>query len=529
MSLLSVQFLLFLAVLLTVYFVVPRKFQWIVLLIGNFVFYLYGYWQVVGYILVTIISQYLLAIAIDKQNGLCREEIEKNREERKAVKKKYAERKKLLLLLAVFINIGLLCFVKYINFFIENINGILGLVKPGTEISALTIMVPLGISFYTFTSMGYVIDVYRDKDSAEYNFFRFALFVSFFPTIIQGPIERHKGVAEELYREHEFDYRRFTFGLQRMLYGYIKKIVIADRLSVITNEIMQNYAANDYRGFIIFMGVFLNTFRVYCDFSGGMDIVCGISEILGIRLSENFEHPYMARSITDFWHRWHKTLGAWFGRYVFYPLSLSKAFNKLGRKLKGVLGDNVGKVIPASLASFFVFLIIGFWHGPNWKYFFYGLYSAFFVSSGTLLRGKYSEWKERFNINEEGTAWGIFQVLRTNFLVTVGRYFSSSSSATDAFRMLKRTFTTFNPWVFTDGTLLRLGVNVYYLIFLIVAICSVLLIDFFQEKGVRFREAIAGRNIVLRWGIYLFGIYLILIFGMYGSEYNAVDFVYMHF
>ena len=532
MSLLSVQFLLFLAVFLTVYFLVPKKFQWIVLLIGNLVFYLVGNYRVAFYIAITIISQYTIAILIDKQNRLCHEELDsgaKDKAEKKSIKNKYGKRKKALLLTAVFINVGLLCFVKYINFFIGNINGILDLVHSGTQIGFMELIVPLGISFYTFTSLGYVIDVYRDKDSAEYNFFRFALFVSFFPTIIQGPIERHSSIAEDLYREHKFDYIRFSFGLQRMLYGYIKKIVIADRLSVITTEIIQNYAVNDYRGFLLFIGIFLNTFRVYCDFSGGMDIVCGISEIMGITLSENFDHPYVARSIADFWRRWHKTLGAWFGRYVFYPLSLSKAFNKLGRRLKGILGDNVGKVIPASIASFIVFLIIGFWHGANWKYFFYGLYSAFFVSTGTLMKDRYTEWKGKLGINEEGTAWIIFQVLRTNFLVTVGRYFSFAQSATDAFRMLKRTFTSFNPWIFSDGTLFKLGVNQYYFFFLMFAMFAVLLIDFFQEKGVRFREAIARRNIFVRWVVYLFGLYLILIFGMYGTEYNAVDFVYMRF
>ena len=532
MSLVSVQFLVFLAVFLVIYFIVPKRCQWWVLLAGNFVFYLFGYYKVVGYLLVTIISQYAVAIAIDKQNKKCREEIESSAEtksSRKEIKQRYGKIKKKLLLLAVFINVGLLCFVKYINFFIENINGVLKLFHSPDELSFVSVMIPLGISFYTFTSVGYVIDVYRDKDEAEYNFFRFALFVSFFPTIVQGPIERHKRMAEHLYTPHFFDYKRLTFGLQRMLFGFIKKLVIADRLSVITTEILGNYVSNDYRGFVLFIGVFMNTFRVYCDFSGGMDMVCGISEIMGIPLTENFERPYMATSISDFWHRWHKTLGAWFGNYVFYPMSLSKPFNKLARKLRGIVGDNVGKVIPASLASFIVFIIIGFWHGPNWKYFFYGLYSAFFVSTGTLLKGQYENWKKILKINEAGKAWIVFKIIRTNFLVTVGRYFSSAATARDAFRMLKGTFTCFNPWVFTDGTFFNLGVDEHYFRFLIFAMFSLLVIDYFKEKGVHFREAIARQNVFIRWVVYIGAVYVILIFGMYGTEYNAVDFVYMHF
>ena len=214
----------------------------------------------------------------------------------------------------------------------------------------LNLLIPLGISFYTFQSTGYVIDVYRGKESAERNIFRFALFVvSFFPTIVQGPIERHSDLAKQLYEPHKYEYKRFCFGAQRMLWGYIKKLVIADRIGILTAHVFANYQTNRYGSFIIFGTVLLNAIKVYADFSGGMDIVIGLCEILGTKLTENFARPYFATSISDFWKRWHITLEAWFKRYVFYSISLSKRFNGIVKSMKKCIG-NSAKYIPVTLA-----------------------------------------------------------------------------------------------------------------------------------------------------------------------------------
>lgn len=531
MSLISLQFIAFVGIITCLYFIIPKKFQWILLLIASFVFYIYGGWKAFAYILVTILTQYFLAVYIDNINTDYNREISEGNisgKEKTKLKKKYAAIKKKYVIAAVLINIGILCFVKYTNFMIDNVNGILDYVGK-EEIEHLDILVPLGISFYTFQSLGYVIDVYRGKQKAERNFFRFALFVSYFPSIIQGPIGRYGELADQLFAKHEFEYKRVMFGIQRMLWGYIKKLVIAERAAVIVNEVFNNYATKNYYGLTVFIAVFLYGIQIYADFSGGMDIVCGLSEVFGITLTENFKRPYMARSIAGFWQRWHITLGAWMRNYLFYPISLSSTFNKLGKKCKKYFGDKAGKVIPTSLASFIVFLIVGIWHGANWKYVIYGIYQAFFVSTGTLFEDLYAKMRSLLRVNVERKSWGIFQMLRTILIVTIGRYFSRADSAGQAFDLLKATFRGFNPWVLFDDSFYQLGLDRKNFEFMIISIFVLFVVDCMQERGIRLREIVARQNIIIRWTIYYAAVFTLIIFGMYGTGYDAASFIYQQF
>lgn len=516
MSIISLTFLIFIIITTLLYFIMPKKYQWVVLLAASMAFYLSAGIQCTGAIAVTIVSQYLLAMRLDRMNHDLEERSQRDGltgKEKAALKKACAAAKKKYVFFSVLINIGLLCFVKYTGVFFENIH----------------ILVPLGISFYTFKSLGYVIDVYRGKEKAERNILKFALFISYFPAIIQGPIDRYKDLAHQLYEPHVFDYRRVTFGAQRMLWGFIKKLVIAERVAVVVNEVFNNYAVKEYQGFVVFAGVFLYGIQIYADFSGGMDIVCGVSEIFGVTLTENFRRPFMARSVAEFWQRWHITLGAWFRNYLFYPLSLSKPFNTLGKKCRKVFGDKAGKVIPPSLASFMVFLLIGIWHGVGWKYVVYGIYQALFVSTGTLFEDGYARLREVCRINAASPGWKLFQTLRTVCIITIGRYFSRAVDLKQVTGMMKATLAQFNPWVFFDGTFYRLGLNEKNFRLMLLSIVILLGIDILQEKKIRLREAIAGCNIVVRWGLYYAAILAVVIFGMYGAGYDAAGFIYQAF
>ena len=530
MSLISIAFFVFLLILLPVYFFVPRRYQWYVLLAGSFVFYLYGNWRVVGYLLVTIVSQYVFARKIDAINVRQNAAAEKASGVRKAsIKKEFAQQKKKYLLAALLLNFGMLCFVKYTNFLLENLFQLNNwLTHSDGEFTALDIAIPLGISFYTFASVGYVIDVYRGKERAENNICKLALFVSFFPTIIQGPIERHSDLAHQLYEEHSFEYNRLCMGLQRMLWGYIKKLVIADRVVIVVRQVLDNYTHEDYGTFIIFGAVLLGGLRTYADFSGGMDIVCGLCEIMGIRLTENFRQPYMARSISEFWQRWHITLGAWVRRYVFYTITLSKKFNGIVKACRKRFG-NSAKYIPATCASLIVFWIIGIWHGANWKYIAYGLYSAFFVATGTLFQDVYKTMKVRLHVREESKAWIFFQMVRTTVLVTFGKYLVYAGDIPDAIGLLKTTFTHFDPWVFFDGSLYQLGLSEKEFRFMMFTIVLLAFVDILKERGVHIRERIAGQTLIVRWTIYYGALLFLLLYGVYGPGYDARDFVYMHF
>ena len=530
MSIFSGTFALFAVVLVILYFLLPRRCQWAVLLIASLLFYLAGGWDGIIYILVTILSQYFLAMALERRNDEMAVEMQTkglDSKGKKLIKKRYASKKKKYVVFSVLINIGIFVYLKYTNLAIENINFLLQ--GSGQQIKTLDILVPLGLSYYTFKSIGYVIDVYRGRIRAQKNIFKLALFISYFPALVQGPIDRYDDLAGQLYAEHDFDYRRLTFGLQRMLWGYIKKLVIADRAAVIVNEVIGSYSTKGYEGFVVFFAVALYAFQIYADFSGGIDITNGLSEIFGIRLTENFRQPFYGRSMAEYWQRWHITLGAWMRNYVFYPLSLSPAFNKLGKKCRTLFGDKFGKLIAPSIASFVAFLLVGMWHGVGWKYVLFGVYQAVFVSTGTLLEDVYAGMRSLFRIDDTAKSWNVFQIIRTFFVVSMSRYVGLAKNVPEIGHLLKATFTHFNPWVFFDGTFYTLGLDSKNFMLMVYSIIGLMIVDYIHEKGISIRQGIANRNIVLRWTIYYAAIFALIIFGMYGPGYDAASFIYQHF
>lgn len=532
MAIISLKFIAFAALLLLVYYTIGKKHQWIVLLAANVFFYLAGGWRSALFLLVTILSVYVISRILEKHNEEQESEFSEiggvTAADKKVIKKKYAKKKKIWIVLAIVINIGILCVVKYLSGIVNNLLGLFPIQGIG-ETDGLHIIVPLGISFYTFQAVGYAIDVYRGKCHAEKNFLKFALFISFFPVITQGPILRFETVREQLYAGCEFDYQKFTYGLQRMVWGFFKKLVIAERLAVIYKGILQNYMDNDYCGIIIFIGVFLGGLNTYIDFSGGMDIVIGLSESLGIILPENFKRPYLSHTYSEFWRRWHISLGAWFTNYVFYPLSLSKAFSSLSKKCKKRFGDKLGKVIAPSMASFITFFIIGIWHGANWKYVAYGIWQAFFVAQQTLFEDGYERMRIFFKADVDKFSYKVFQMLRTILLVTLGRYFSFAQNLTDAWNLFGATFRRLGMHVLFDDTFYSLGLSQKNFRLMMYGVILVCIVGVLQEKGIHMRETIAKQNIVIRWSIYLAAIFAVLIFGMYGAGYDAASFVYQGF
>lgn len=541
MSLFSFAFLVFLSILFVVYFCIPKKYQWICLLLASYIFYAFAGLKLIIFLIFSTAVTFTGGILLSRMNNSYQDKLDTLKATKtdglataKAeLKTVFTKKKRLILAIALVMNFGVLFVVKYADFVIGNLNDLFTLIKFDNQISFLNIALPLGISFYTFQSSGYLIDVYRGKFKADKNIFKYALFVSYFPQIIQGPIGRYHELAAQLYVSHHFDYQRIKFGLQRMLWGYIKKMVIADRIAVLVNEVFQNYSANGYKGFIIFLSVLLYGIQIYADFSGGMDIVLGVSEILGIKLAENFKRPFMAKSVAEFWQRWHITLGAWMRDYLFYPLALSKPFNNMSKALRKHGGRYVAKVLPTCLASFIVFVLIGVWHGSSWKYVIYGLYQAFFVSTATLFEPLYEKLRKFFHVSPQRFSWRCFQTLRTIFIVTIGRYLSRAGSFMTAVSMLGATVSTFNPWVFTDGSLYNLGLDEKNFRLMIVLIIGLFVIDFIQERlhkqEISLREVIARQGIVFRWLVYLAAIFILIIFGVYGPGIMTGNFIYQGF
>lgn len=534
MSLFSLQFFVFLGIVSVVYFLIPKRFQWICLLIASYIFYTWSSLKIVVFLLFSTLSTFGIGLWLQKKNdahakALAEATASGVRVDKKALKKTFTRQKRWILSLGLVANFLILGVVKYGNFIIENLNSVFSLAGIGVPLPFLSVMLPLGISFYTFQSAGYLIDVYRGKVTADRNPFRYALFVSYFPQIIQGPIGRHRDLAHQLFEPHSFDYTRVKFGVQRILWGFFKKLVIAERAVIIVNQVFDNFRGEGYQGIILFLGAFMYSIHIYGDFSGGVDIVCGISQIFGIQLSENFRQPFFSKSVSEFWQRWHITLGSWMRDYVFYPLALSKSFSKMGKSLRKLGNNYIAKVLPTCLASFIVFLLVGIWHGASWKYVAYGLYSAVLVSTGTLFEPLYAKCRSFFHIVPDRFSFRCFQILRTNLLITIGRYFSRANSFMDAIQMYKDTFRVWNPWVLVDGTLYTLGLDQSNFTFLFLMILLLLWVDYLQEKGCHLRESLARQGIVFRWIVYILALLAVLVFGMYGPAYQASDFVYQGF
>lgn len=507
MSLISMEFLMFVGIAVIGYYLIPRRFQWIWLLTFSYIYYASSGIKILFFLLFTTITTYGAGRLLDKVN---KETVIPDSEEniglRKKVLKNHKIRKRRILVGCLLLNFGMLAVLKYMNFAIENVNAIFH-----TCISFQKLILPLGISFYTFQSMGYIIDVYWGKYEAERNLFRFALFVSFFPQILQGPIGRFDRLAKQLYAEHSFDLQRAEYALQLILWGFFKKLVLADRAAVVVNQVFLNYT--QYAGITNIVAVLMYSVQLYMDFSGGMDVVSGVAGLFGIELDQNFKRPYFATSITDFWHRWHITLGTWMKDYVFYPISLSKWMGKFGKWAKKAFGKKTGRVIPICVANIIVFLVVGIWHGAAWKFIVYGLYNGLIIAISSLLAPIYKKCFEKLHLNPRSGGWRVVQIVRTFVLVNISWYFDMAVSLSAAWMMMKTTVTGFTLSTLTDGTLMTLGLERLDYAILVAGCMVVFLISLLKEREVQIRESLGAKPLVLRWAVYGMLVFAIPMFG----------------
>lgn len=532
MSLLSGKFVVFFLCIFLLYYLMPLKKRWIVLLVGSYFFFLVNSARLVAFLLLTTLSTYYTGKKLGEMNRetaeyLAEHKAELGREEKKEYKAKQTKKKRRVLALAVVWNIGTLCVLKYTGFVFSSINSVLALAGISLQLPGVHFLLPLGISFYTFSSVSYVVDVYRGKYEPDTSLPQYMLFVSYFPQMIQGPIARHDHLAHQLYEGHRFDYDQVTKGMQLVLWGLIKKFVLAERLSQISNTIFNNYT--DYAGFTMFLCTVAYGLYMYGDFSGGIDIVSGLSQSLGIKLASNFERPYFAISLAEYWNRWHISLGEWMKDYVFYPLSLSKSFTHLGRKAKKRFGVQIGKVVPAFLASFITFVLVGIWQGTSWKYVAYGFWNATIISMSMMLKPVFVSMTNFFHIPTKSLGWRIFSMVRTFFVTSLGRFFSGGPSLRVALVMMKSFFTVWNPGVITSGIFLEMGLTIrdWYVVFFMVLV--LLIAGIIQERGTNIRDAVAAWVLPARWAFYIAAVLFLVLFGVYGPGYTASDFIYQQF
>lgn len=525
----SYSFILFVFLTISLYYIIPKKYQWKLLLLSSFIFYYFSGVTNLVYISVTIASTYFIGLKIGRL-GRSRDDYLKANKELlpKEDKKKYKEaiksKQRFWLILCLVFNFGILAVLKYTNFTIANINSIIGLFN-GQKLSFVNIILPLGISFYTFMTMGYIIDVYREKYQPERNIGKLALFVSFFPQLIQGPISRYDDMGKTLFSENKFDSKNFYFGLQRVLWGFFKKIVIADRIVVAVNTIINK--PEIYDGVFVFVGMVFYAIRLYADFTGGIDITIGIAQMLGVNVKENFQRPFFSKSIVEYWRRWHITLGTWFKEYLFYPISVCKPMLNLSKFSRNLLGEKLGKRVPVYLATIAVWFTTGIWHGASWNFVVWGLLNCFVILVSQEFEPLYEKFHKRFSIGKT-FAFRLFQVIRTFLLMCSLRILDCYKSVEVSFKMFGSMFTLSNLDKVFQGALLKLGLSISDYIVLTASVILLIIISLKQRKG-SIREEIHGRVPVLRYAIYVLLLFAILLFGAYGIGYDSNQFIYNQF
>lgn len=529
MSFTTLHFFLFITVGVLVYYILPKKVQWVWLLILSYLYYFSFSIKTSVFLMFTTVVTYTGGILLERINTQGSKYLEENkaaldRSAKKAYKEKVKKNKRRIVLAMLLLCFGLLGIVKYLNFVIVNIDALVLAIGHGQYFEPVNIMLPLGISFYTFQSVSYIIDLYQGKYAAEKNLFKYALFVSFFPQLLQGPIGRFDRLAHQLFAGRSFSLKALEFGLQRILWGCFKKMVLADRVSGFVNIVFQNYT--EYGGWYNLVAVLLYCVQLYADFSGGIDIVIGTAEMFGIRMDENFRQPFFSKSIGEFWRRWHITLGTWMKDYIFYPFSLSKYMNRFGKWSKKRFGNAVGKVLPICLANLLIFFVVGVWHGAAWKFIAYGMYNGIIIAVSSLLEPVYAKGFKKTHINPASKGWTLVQVIRTFILVNIGWYFDMAVSFSAALVMMKETVTKMSMSQITSTAFLELGMGRRDFLIVAAGCLIVFAASLLKERGISIRETVAAKPLPIRWAIWYVLILMILIFGFTGE---SSAFIYANF
>ena len=489
----SINFLIFFPIVVLVYLVIPKKLKYLWLLLASYYFYMC--WNAKYAILIAF------STVVTYGSGLL---LEKETEKGK---------KKLVVALCAIVNLGILGFFKYFGFFIDNINGIWSAFHVQLIKNPFNLLLPVGISFYTFQALGYMIDVYRGEIKAERNLLKYALFVSFFPQLVAGPIERSKNLLsqiEDMGEKRLWNYDGIVSGLSLMVWGLFQKMVIADRCAVFVDAVHDNlYAA----GFVeTVAAAFFFSIQIYCDFAGYSAIAIGSARVMGFTLMENFNTPYFATSIQDFWRRWHISLSTWFRDYLYIPLGGSRC-SKI-KKYRNLM---------------ITFLCSGLWHGASWTYVIWGGIHGFYQIMGELLMPIRKKITSLLHVRTDVFSFRFGQMLITYGLTTFAWIFFRAGNLGHLIFYFQR-MCRFNPWVFSAGGLNYLHVSMKDIVLTPIFLVILILVDVVRAvKKTDVGEVLARQNLWFRWVILLGLIFCVLIFGEYGITFDSKQFIYFQF
>lgn len=492
----SLHFIIFFPVVLIIYFLVPRKLRYIWLLIASYFFYMCWNPGYASLLLFSTAATYVTGLLLQRwqERPRCR---------------------KIVVAAGIVLNFSILFLFKYFDFFWHNLSAVLGRLHVTIPDHTLSLLLPVGISFYIFQSVGYIVDVYRGTIAARRHFLRYALFVSFFPQLVAGPIERSKSLLPQIENIADlnlWDSRRIQKGALTMLYGYILKMVLADRAAVFVDTVFRADNFGVYQGLTVLLAAMLFAVQIYGDFAGYTYIAIGASQIMGIELMQNFNAPYFAVSFKDFWDRWHISLSTWFRDYLYFPLGGSR---------KGLLRKYLNILI--------VFGVSGLWHGASWHYVVWGGLHGICRIVGELTSGLRERIWTKMRVKTDVFSFRLWRTCFVFLSVSIIWIFFRVEAVSQAFVLLKNMLTVWNPWVLFDGSLLELGLDGKDWNVLLAALALLFVVDLMRIRRISLTEQYVRQNLVFRWLVVLGGVCAVLLLGMYGAEYNAAQFIYFQF
>lgn len=489
----SIDYLLFFPVVFLVYFIVPKKVRYLWLLVTSYFFYMCWSVEYALLMLTSTVITYLSGLFIQRFNDAGKKGLSK-----------------LCVALSFISNLAILGFFKYGNFIVENVNALISALGMYKQLNSFTFLLPVGISFYTFQALSYTMDTYRGELRAEKNPFKYALFVSFFPQLVAGPIERSPNLLTQIQNLPPFQVKKARGGLLLIAWGLFLKVVIADGIATIINPIFTQYETQS--GVILLLAIVMFAVQIYCDFAGYSQIARGSANVLGFTLMENFNAPYLARSIADFWRRWHISLTTWFRDYLYFPL---------GGNRKGKVRKYINQMI--------VFLVSGLWHGANWTFVVWGAMNGVMMVIGETTKNLRLRGLKLLHINPDTFSHRLFQRVLTFVLICLTWIFFRASSLEMAMSMLGRITQHLELHTLFSPKLFDIFGSTQTALVLLLSVFIMLAVDTLHYKGVNVIERFHAQGWLFRWTVYLGLTLIIIVFGIYGNFYARTQFIYFQF
>lgn len=496
----SLQFLIFFPIVVLIYYIIPSKYRHIWLLAASYYFYMCWNVKYIILLLLSTIITYLCGLYLEHFKQLSPPSDNMHLQ----------AKKNLCIAIGFTLNLCILFLFKYFNFITDNLQQLFSFFHIKLNCPDFDLLLPVGISFYTFQALSYTMDVYRDDIHAEKNFIRYALFVSFFPQLVAGPIERSTNLLKQLRSPNTLTWDSFREGILLMLWGYFLKVVLADRIAIFVDTVYGGYT--NYPGMYLTIATLLFSVQIYCDFGGYSTIAMGTARILGIELMDNFNAPYLSSSVSEFWRRWHISLSSWFRDYLYIPL---------GGNRKGSVRKNLNLMI--------VFLVSGLWHGAQWTYVIWGGLNGIYQIIGNLFHSFINKWRPFTHSKPDTFSNKLLHILFTFVLIDFSWIFFRAENLSGAISIIKSIFTEYNPWILFDGSLYQCGLNQKNFTLMLLGIFLLLLADIGKYFNLKLSSLILRQEYWMRWLIIAIFICVILLFGIWGTGYNEANFIYFQF